>query len=139
MSRTKYQHYVPCFYLKRFCNLDGKLWVYDKHLDKAYCQKPEEIGGETYFYEVPEIDKRVGVEQFVEKFFHPFEGKAALILNNWLSKLEGGTYFRIYKEERELFALFLATQLVRAPHHRSFIMQWGAALKKHELAAYLRA
>jgi hypothetical protein len=52
--------------------------------------------------------------------------------------LERGTYFRIYKEERELFAFFLATQLVRTPNHRNFIMQWGAAMKKIELSAHLQ-
>ena len=138
MSRTKYQHYVPRFYLEKFCNSDGKLWVYDKHLDKTYSQKPANIGGETYFYDVPEIEQRLGVEQFVEKFFHPFEDQAAVVLTTWLSTLECGSYFRIHREQRELFSFFLATQLVRTPNHRNFIMQWGAAIKQIELDAYRR-
>jgi hypothetical protein len=139
MSRAKYQHYVSCFYLKKFCNSEGKVWVYDKHLNKAYCRKPNAIGGETYFYDAPEIEKQLGVEQVVEKFFHPFEGKAASVINTWLSKLDRGMPFRIHRKQREFFAFFLATQLVRTPSHRDFIMQWGAAMKKIELNAYLQA
>ena len=75
MSRVKYQHYVPRFYLEKFCNSDGRVWVYDKFLERAYCRKPDQIGGETHFYDVPELEKHVGGEQFIEKFFNPFEGE----------------------------------------------------------------
>jgi hypothetical protein len=137
MGKAKFQHYVPRFYLRQFADTEGLVWVYDKKLARTYARKPSEIAGETYFYDAPKLEEKIGVEQFVEKFFQPFEGVAASILDRWLSKLKAGAYFRIYAEERMLFSMFLATQLVRTPSHRNFVMQFGALLKKLELKAYL--
>lgn len=137
MSRVKFQHYVPRFYLEGFSGAAGKVWVYDKKLGKVYCRSADQIGGEKSFYDVPKLEQEFGEEQFVEKFFQPFESVAASILRRWLEKLEAGAYFRIYKEERELFSLFLATQIMRTPYHRQFVMQMGAAIEKLRLTAYL--
>ena len=139
MSKVKFQHYVPRFYLEGFSGTEGKVWVYDKKLTKVYRRKADQIGGEKYFYDVPKLEKEFGEEQFVEKFFRPFEGIAASILKKWLEKLESGAYFRIYKEEKAMFSLFLATQVVRTPYHRKFIMQIRAAIKEQALNAYLEA
>lgn len=137
MSKVKYQHFVPRFYLEQFVNSKGRLWVYDKSLDKAYARKPDKAGGQKFFYDVPDLDEKVGISQFVEKFFQPFEGAAAAILAGWLAKLESRRYFRIYEDEKRVFALFLATQLLRTPNHRKFIMQMGATIQKICTQAHL--
>ena len=54
-ERKKYQHYVPRFYLEGFQDDSGKLWCYDKQLDKAYQGSPDSLGGEKFFYDVPKL------------------------------------------------------------------------------------
>ena len=41
-------------------------------LDKVYAQSAERLGGEKYFYDVPEVEDEVA--QFIEKWFNPMEG-----------------------------------------------------------------
>ena len=33
-SISKRHHYIPVFFLKQFANKDGKLWVYNKVMDR---------------------------------------------------------------------------------------------------------
>ncbi len=137
MSRVKFQHYVPRFYLENFCDSTGKVWVYDKHLGKTYCTKAENTGGETHFYDVAEVDDKMGEDQFIEKMFGELEGEWAYVLGRWLQKLEADTYFRIYDEERVSFALFLAMQLLRTPSHRHFAIQMAEIIGNMDFQAYL--
>jgi hypothetical protein len=138
MKKVKYQHYVPRFYLERFCDSHGMVWVYDKFLGKSYRRKPSEIGGETYYYDVPELDEHVGVEQFVEKFFQPVEDEIALIFEALLGKLESKSYFKIYDEQRNSLAVFLGLQLIRTPAHRAFALQMRAEIEKLGFKTYLQ-
>jgi hypothetical protein len=138
MSRIKYQHYVPRFYLERFCDAQGMVWVFDKSLGKSYRRRPSEVGGETYYYDVPKLDEHVGVEQFVEKFFQPVEAEIASIFAVLLRKLESGSYFKIYDEQRNSLAVFLALQLIRTPSHRLFALQMRAEIEKLGFKAYLQ-
>jgi hypothetical protein len=138
MSKIKYQHYVPRFYLEGFRNREGQIWVYDKKLDKAFPGIASQIGGEKYFYDAPKLEKAIQIDQFVEKFFQPFEDIAAPILKGWLERLEKGI-FDPTKDERIKFAQFLATQLIRTPSHRLFIMQMGAKIHEVALKAHLEA
>jgi Protein of unknown function (DUF4238) len=138
-NRVKYQHYIPRLYLKNFCNSEGRVWVYDKKLAKAYARTPDNIGGETYFYDVPELEKEIGVVQFVERFFNDFEDCAARVLTDWLDQLRVGGDFQVAAKDRADFSLYLATQLVRTPNYRKFTLQMGAAILKVKLEAHIAA
>jgi len=50
-NRTKNQHYVPQFVLRRFSNADGKLWVYDKWTRKRFLSSPRNVAAENAFYD----------------------------------------------------------------------------------------
>ena len=138
MKKVKYQHYVPRFYLERFCDFEGMVWVYDKFLRKSYRRKPSEIAGETYFYGVPDLGKHIGVEQFVEKFFQPVEEEIAPIFEVLLRKLESHSYFKIYDEQRNSLAVFLGLQLIRTPAHRALALQMRAEMEKLGFRTYLQ-
>lgn len=118
MSRVKYQHYVPRFYLEGFQSSSFKLWCYDKVADKAFQQSPESLGGERLFYDLPEAEKEIGVSQFLEKWFVPLETDAARTLKTWLDRLAVSNMFSPSQAEMEVMAQFIAVQELRTPNAR---------------------
>jgi hypothetical protein len=118
MSRIRYQHYVPRFYLEGFQSRTGKLWCYDKKLDKAYQQSPDRLGGESLFYDVPDVDETAGVSQFLEKWFNPLEGTASAALRNWRDRLSSKHAFSPTTEEMWTIAAFMVVQMLRTPRGR---------------------
>lgn len=54
-ERTQIHHYVPRFYLERFVDARGALWVYDKSKERVFSTGPADIAAENRFYEVPEL------------------------------------------------------------------------------------
>jgi hypothetical protein len=118
MSKVKYQHYVPRFYLEGFQSKTRKVWCYDKKLDKAYQQSPDRLGGETLFYDVPALDKLAGVSQFLEKWFNPLEGMASATLRLWRDRLSSKRIFAPSLEEMWTIAMFMVVQMQRTPRGR---------------------
>lgn len=114
----KYQHYVPRFYLNGFQDDSGKLWCYDKQLDKAYQGSPDSLGGEKFFYDVPEVDKQISVPQFIENWFNPLEADAATTLKAWRENLLAKGEFSPTKSEQHIMATHLAVQYLRTPRGR---------------------
>lgn len=101
VKETKTQHYIPQFYLKRFCNANGTLSVYNK-LKCTYRMKckPENYAAQNYFYNATEDELREILSEYVtlypdvgntidysdktllEKRFAYFEGKISELLRN---------------------------------------------------------
>ena len=54
-KNSKLHHYVPRFYLRRFANENGLLWVWDKHTDGVFRTIPDRIAAEKHFYKIPEL------------------------------------------------------------------------------------
>jgi hypothetical protein len=129
MNKVKFQHFVPRFYLANFADSVGQIWTFDKMNSNRFKSRPEKIGGQTYFYDVPELDRQseAGGNQVIEKFFGPHEGDAAAIIKGWLTSLETGR-ITITQEKKYTFSMFLALQHLRTPEHRKYIIQWAAAL-----------
>lgn len=118
MSRVKYQHYVPRFYLEGFQSKSCKLWCYDKMLDKAYQQSPDRLGGERLFYDLPLAETQLGIPQFLEKWFNPLEANAASVLKSWRHKLCAAEDFSPTGDELAIMARFMAVQELRTPKSR---------------------
>ena len=118
MSRVKYQHYVPRFYLEGFQSRAGKLWCYDKMLDKAYQQSPDRLGGERLFYDLPEAEMKIGIPQFLEKWFNPLEADAASTLKTWRHRLRTIREFSPIADELAIMSRFIAVQELRTPKSR---------------------
>jgi hypothetical protein len=117
-ERKKYQHYVPKFYLEGFQNSSEKLWCYDKQLDKAYEGSAKRLGGEKFYYDVPDVEKDVGTLQFIENWFHPMERDASSALTAWRDRLENKRVFAPTEEEQHAMAVFMAVQSLRTPRAR---------------------
>jgi hypothetical protein len=115
-------HYVPRFYLEGFQSKSGKLWCYDKVLDKAYQQSPDRLGGERLFYDLPEADIKIGIPQFLEKWFNPLEADAALALKTWRHRLRAAGEFSPTTDELAIMSRFMAVQDLRTPKSRKAVV-----------------
>lgn len=58
MSAPKLHHYVPQFYLRRFLNDHGQLWVWDKTKDVTFSTDPSRVAAQTNFYWLQERYRR---------------------------------------------------------------------------------
>ena len=69
MTVPKFQHYVPRFYLARFVDQEGFIWVFDKTQGRTFRVKPENIAGQNRFYDLPELEQFGGARTLMEHQF----------------------------------------------------------------------
>jgi hypothetical protein len=50
MNVPKLHHYVPQFYLRRFTDAAGQLWLWDRDRDRVFRTRPNGVAAENYFY-----------------------------------------------------------------------------------------
>lgn len=105
--RPKRQHYVPRFYLEHFADSDGYVWTYDSTDGSSRKARAEQTAVETNFYSVRDASGDHFDE--VEKWLAEIEDRAAPI---YPRVLRGE---RLVGEEREVFALFVASLHTRSP------------------------
>ena len=106
-SRPKKQHYVPRFYLANFVNSRGMVWNYDLQLNEVRELAPENTAVETNFYSPENEDGEYFDE--LEEFLQLVETTAAEL---YPIVLEGE---RLNREEKEEFAIFVASLYLRSP------------------------
>jgi len=57
MSDPKLHHYVPQFYLRRFCDAAGRLWAWDREADRVFIASPRSVAAERSFYYLDVLDR----------------------------------------------------------------------------------
>jgi hypothetical protein len=130
MKAPKYQHYVPRFYLERFVDCDGFLWVFDKTQGQTFKIKPENIGGENHFYDILEIEKFGAIRSLMENQLAAIEAKAHKITKHWLRQIKNKTCLRIPEKYRNIMALYLTLQLHRTSEARTVLVQFAQMLQR---------
>jgi hypothetical protein len=136
-NKAKKQHYVSQLYLEAFAR-DGHLYVFDKTTGATFPSSVRDTGSQRFFYDMPELDSAVGVEQALEKFFNPFETAAGAVLQDIRGSLRAGTFTVITREQRIDLSLFLALQMLRTPESREHISQIRLTLHKQAFLAWKR-
>lgn len=129
MNDPKFHHYVPRFYLARFVDANGALWVYDKSEDRVFHSSPVRIAGENRFYDIPDTPTPED-RLFFEKQFAEIESDAAPIIDSWLAPIQQGKAIKISGIERDVMSLFLTLQLVRTAEAKEQIIQFNQALNR---------
>ena len=125
-DRTKRQHFVPRFYLRNFCDVDGYIWTHDSRRGTARRSTPENTAFETNIYSPVGDDG--GRSDEIEVFLAEIESAAAPLLLR-LSSRE-----KLDDEEKATMALFIASLFVRSPAQiRQFAMLAG------DLASWMTA
>jgi len=120
----KLHHYVPRFYLKRFLNKDGRLWVFDKGTQKIFQTIPENVAAETHFYRIPDLIDTEIDPLFLEKEFASLEAVISEITENWLDSIENldaPSKVEISDEERRDFSLYTSLQFLRTLEQRDIL------------------
>lgn len=124
MSFPKRHHYVPRFYLQRFTNERGKIWVYDKLKKTAFETAPENIASQTHFYRVDENAEGVGPSE-MENQFAGVEAVMNNITNDWFGRISRADYVPIPQVNRDTVSLYIALQLLRTVEAREQLVQFN--------------
>ena len=129
MDKSNFHHYVPRFYLARFVDSNGRLWVFDKITDRIFETTPNKIAGENRFYDVDDL-RTIGADpQLLEKQLADIESEVYKITENWLYLLETEGAVKIPQINREIISLFLALQLQRTAEARIILVQFAKELQ----------
>lgn len=150
MNKVKNQHYVPQFYLKQWTNNKEQLFVYDKKQKKSFTSNVKSIASSKFFYDFPVINeivknkiriqlKKDGFEdtyidnlfqeQVLEKSFSQLETIVAPLLNQIIKKIDDISALSeervknhpiFTNDDKQIFAHYIASQLVRTNKHKLF-------------------
>lgn len=131
MSVPKFQHYVPRFYLVRFVDREGFLWVFDKAERRTFKIKPENIAGENRFYDLPELEKSGADRHLMESQLSGIESEVQKITECWLRQVKERGHVEIPDPNREIVSLFLTLQLIRTAEARTVLLQFARMLKQN--------
>jgi Protein of unknown function (DUF4238) len=124
MTDPKLNHYVPQFYLKRFADRGGRLWVWDKLKDVTFQASPRGVAAENNFYWLQDLADAGHDPYTMEKQLAGIEANASLVTEQWLDWFTDaplGTQIPIPETNREAVSLFLATQYLRTADTRELL------------------
>lgn len=120
----KRHHYIPVFYLNGFTNKNGCLYIYDKVDKPVFESSPEGIAYENHYF----------------SFMTPHGERDSETVENNIMLLEG-EFARVVKkihncedltvDDRIVFALFMASMIVRIPNMRDNIRKSTGETIKH--------
>ena len=124
MGEPKLHHYVPQFYLNRFTDASGRLWLWDRDLDRSFCSRPNSIAVEKHFYYLTELVEHGLDPLTMEKQFSDLEGKVALITGQWLGwvrQMDPDSKIEVPDINRELVSLYIGLQFLRTADTREIL------------------
>jgi hypothetical protein len=123
MSKVKFQHYVPRFYLQNFTAEDGLLWVLDKTDYKIFRVSPINVAGEKYFYDIKHPKDSADETQYIELALQKIEAEAAKLINFLVSSIAEGTFTPLHADDKEFLSLYVTLQILRVPEYRKHSIQ----------------
>ncbi|MGA9060208.1 MAG: DUF4238 domain-containing protein [Terracidiphilus sp.] len=124
MKAPKLHHYVPQFYLRRFTDGAGRLWLWDRDRDRAFCTRPNGVAAENKFYWHEELATHGHDPTTMERQFSQLEGDVAQITGQWLEWLRGMNPMEkveVPDVNRELVSLYIALQFLRTADSRDLL------------------
>jgi hypothetical protein len=131
MGNPKFHHYVPRFYLAKFCNKAGQIWVYDKFADKVFSSSPEKLAGQNGFYHLDEL-KKDGLNPLeLEKQFSDLEYQASQIIHNWEIQVQESSMIVLPEANRDIIALYTITQFFRTVEARKQLVEFASKTVKN--------
>ena len=137
MSQPKLHHYVPQFYLRRFVDASGLLWLWDREQDRVLRGRPNKIAAENGFYRIPELAANGHDPLTMEKQFSCLESEIARITDHWVERLrhlDPGEKIEIPPVNRELMSTYLALQSLRTVDTREILAAFVQESEKRALS-----
>lgn len=122
-NKTIKQHYVPQFYLKKFCNSNSKLYVYDKEKQNYFKATPKDICFEKNLYEYEENNSLLGggkpiLTNDIENIYAVEEGKYSALLDTIINRMDeqiNQNALILNSDEVDLLIDFVANLIIRHP------------------------
>jgi hypothetical protein len=136
MSTPKRHHYVPQFYLRRFADRSGRLWVWERDTDRTFQAAPPSLAAENSFYRLDLYADQDPVA--MERQFAEIEYDVARITGQWIEGIRAGEpaeKLPVPAPNRESFSLFLALQFLRTSDAREILSAHAAEAGEGELSA----
>jgi hypothetical protein len=124
MSEPKLHHYVPQFYLRRFCEASGRLWAWDREADRVFATNPGSVAAERSFYYLDVLAEQGHDPLTLEKQFASIEHETARITSQWIECTRDGylgMQVQIPDQNRTIVALFIALQFLRTADTRDIL------------------
>ncbi|NPA93099.1 MAG: DUF4238 domain-containing protein [Chloroflexi bacterium] len=116
MQKTKRQHYVPQFYLRKFSEDGNSIFVFDKVRRAIFNSSIINVAQERYFFDLPEEVTGDEDPQIVEQVFAELETTYASLLDKLLQALVRKRRFNPkYKIQ---LAFFISIQFLRTREYR---------------------
>jgi len=129
MSEPKLHHYVPRFYLGRFTDAAGYLWIWDRDQDRIFHTKPHRVAAENDFYRIAELAEHGHDPLLMEKQFSQLEGEVAQITTQWLDwlrEMKPQEKIEVPDVNRDLVSLYIALQFFRTADARDILAAFAA-------------
>jgi hypothetical protein len=124
VNAPKLHHYVPQFYLRRFTDPSGQLWLWDRARDRVFRTRPNGVAAENNFYWHEELAALGHDPLVMEKQFSQLEGEVAQITGQcleWLREMKPMEKVEIPDINRELVSLYIALQFLRTADSRDVL------------------
>ena len=124
MNAPKLHHYVPQFYLRRFTDASGQLWLWDRDRDRVFRTQPKGVAAEHKFYWHEELAALGHDPLAMERQFSHLEGEVAQITGQWLEWLRDMKpmeKIEVPDINRELVSLYIALQFLRTADTRDIL------------------
>ncbi len=122
-QRTKNQHYVPQFLLRRFADKSERVYVYDKHSRKSFVSSTRNVASENFFYDLKVGDTEIALEPLMTDI----ENAALAALN---AIADSGSIANLTDECKVNIAFFMGTQMVRTRAALEMLHQVEAGLRR---------
>jgi hypothetical protein len=133
MSKPQLHHYVPRFYLSRFTDTSGYLWIWERDRDRIFHTKPYRVAAEKDFYRVSELAERGHDPLLLEKQLSHLEGEVAQITGqwlNWLREMKPQEKIEVPDVNRDLVSLYIALQFLRTKDARDILAAFAEEVEK---------
>lgn len=136
MTKTKKQHYVPQFLLRRFASHSKKnpqLWVLDKKTNNLRLSSVRDSGHENQFYKYSHTD---GVQIDLEPLMADIDSAGSSLVK----KILATNMIPSSSDDMAILAIFLACQMYRTPMVRNdmenfrkmIVHKWGPNIRMSE-------
>jgi hypothetical protein len=128
MNAPKLHHYVPQFYLRRFIDTSGQLWLWERDRDRVFRTRTNGVAAENKFYWQEELAALGHDPLTIEKRFSQLEGEVAQITGQWLEWLRDMKPMEkveVPDINRELVSLYIALQFLRTAGARDTLVAFA--------------
>ncbi|WP_366655292.1 DUF4238 domain-containing protein [Fodinicurvata sp. EGI_FJ10296] len=114
MTTPKKHHFVPQMLLRNFCDVDGKIWHYNKKFGKrrVISANPESIFFNTNLYR---IETGQNNDLSAERYFSHMEGLAKPVIDKMCISARNGKIPALTDEDKKIWNMFLFLQWKRTP------------------------